>query len=356
MSDERNQKIGGGLTCSQVWETNHVTVTAAMSPYTVEITDRFFDVDCSGGNVTLQLPLVASSLGKKYDFHKTDASANRVVILPQPGEFVNGLGAKLLHLHRQAVGLRCATTEWEVNYEPSRFNPLHIDGLGVEWVSATQLRVLTGSCRDSTDAVNIVLTSSDTADITVAGDRDFVPAGNQWVYVHVITDSLGTNSPRAFLSTSATAPVLPAGWDKFRRVGVVRSLVILTIQRFNQTGGPTSRRFAYDVERATVQALAAGNAIVFTPVSLAAFVPPTSRRCELVCTFDTTAPADLLRLRPTGSVVVEPVTFARPGIAAPTGITNYVDMNTNAAQSIDYRGTGVGDSTDIFILSYFDEV
>lgn len=80
-------------------------------------------------------------------------------------------------------------------------------------------------CRNSTDTTNISVTSDLTvaADGTGANGLDTGAIANATTYhLFVISDSSGANSTAGLLSLSATAPTLPSGYDKFRRLRMIR--------------------------------------------------------------------------------------------------------------------------------------
>src|SRR3990172_341292 len=362
---------------AQVTEESHVTtVTAAMSPYAPSGWDRLLMLDCTSGAITVNLPPAAESMPKRFDFKKIDATANTATIMPDGSDTIDGAISRLLTIQWQTFGALAISIGWAVNYSPmllaadgevsaikgvaandSRLTALpvgYITGMKLTWISVTQVSISTGSARDSANSLNVVLTSADTADVSVAGDRDFAPGVNQWIFVHAIADSAGVNAPRAFLSLSSTAPTLPAGYDKFRRVGVVRAIVASTFLKVSQTGAGRDRRYQYDEERAVVQALAMGGSIVYAPVSLATLVPPTARRCEMIFGFNSQTASNVMSIRPTGSTVLVPAETINIGLAAPEAINGYMAMDTDTAQSIDYKVTGAASTLDIYVMAYVD--
>lgn len=97
--------------------------------------------------------------------------------------------------------------------------------------TVTKLDVAAGTCRDSTDTVDIRLTSSIVAGLIqtsgpwAAGSTqnkldNGARANSTWYHVHVIRkDSDGSGD--WLFSLSATSPTMPVGYTKFRRIGSV---------------------------------------------------------------------------------------------------------------------------------------
>jgi hypothetical protein len=83
----------------------------------------------------------------------------------------------------------------------------------------TKIDVAAGSCRDSTDAINIV-NSAGTIDLGTTGANGLDAgslANTTFYYTFAITTAGGSTAYLA--STSPTAPTLPGSYTKFRRIG-----------------------------------------------------------------------------------------------------------------------------------------
>ena len=99
-------------------------------------------------------------------------------------------------------------------------------GCGTSYVSASQVSVAAGRVRAISDDFDILVPAVLTADITVAGANGLdagVEAPSTWYAVYVLLDTTGVNPVASLLSASFAAPVLPAGYDKYRRMGCVRN-------------------------------------------------------------------------------------------------------------------------------------
>mgnify|MGYP007112901259 CR=1 FL=1 len=90
--------------------------------------------------------------------------------------------------------------------------------------------IAAGECRDSTHTTNIVLASSMTKQLDASWASGNFAGGldggavqaDTWYHVFVIKNPTSAAVDVLF-STSATAPTLPNGYTKFRRLGAVKS-------------------------------------------------------------------------------------------------------------------------------------
>lgn len=222
---------------------------------------------------------------------------------------------------------------------------------------------VTSSVRDSADSFNIEWTTALTADITLAGagglDTGSEAAGT-WYAVHVIADSSGVNPVDALLSLSATAPTLPTGYDKFRRLGWVRNDASSDFLRFSQTQAGNDRTYMYDIPLAgDIEVLSNGSAIVFTAVDLSVAVPPTSRWSFLRLDFLPISSSQDFAIRPSDFVNADRTTApflwqAGVDLSTEARMVFWVECDDN--QSIDYIQSSASNTLDIVIVGFRDEI
>ena len=147
------------------------------------------------------------------------------------------------------------------------------DNLIIESTSTSTVTITADRlCVDSLSLSNIAVT----IDIGVAGAGGLdagAKAANTWYYVFVISNNEGT-SVNGLLSLSSTAPTMPAGYTKQRRVGAVKNNASSNFLQFVQEGN----KVAYSDGASTNRILSAGQSITWTSVSATAFLPPTSKR------------------------------------------------------------------------------
>jgi hypothetical protein len=238
--------------------------------------------------------------------------------------------------------------------------PRYVEGAAVAFSTVNIVLVGTAAVasavRDTTDTVDIRWTGTLSANITVAGAGGLdagVEAASTWYAIHVIA---GSALPvAALLSLSATAPVLPAGYTHFRRVGWVRNDAGSAFVIFYQRGSDRERIVYYD---ASVFALVSGGAVVFTPVSLAVSMPPTSQRVTLFTGYIQATAGNFFSLRPTGSASGGPPYGGSTGVVTAAGglKTEQLHMPTSAAQSIDYINAAAGGLLNIAVAAWWDDL
>ncbi len=250
---------------------------------------------------------------------------------------------------------------------PNRLELGSIVGARLTWLDVTSVSVGTSGLRtqvrDSGDSFDIDFSGVvGPIDITASGVNGLdagVEAPDTWYAVYLIGDSTGSNPPAGLLSISEAAPTLPSGYDVFRRVGWVRNGTAGDFLAFFQRGDGLDRTYNYDVDRSLIQALSGGNSAVYAAVALDAFMPPTSKFAILNVGFDTANASDTLNIRPTGSVVTNPVVFIDVGATpSTTRITNLIEI-VIPTPSIDYqivKGGGGSPSADIYIQGFRDSL
>jgi hypothetical protein len=134
--------------------------------------------------------------------------------------------------------------------------------------------IAAGECRDSTNVYVIASEDVLSPDITVSGlnglDTGSVAASTLYA-VYVVGDAVTGLPTGAMFSTNMTTPLLPYGYNVFRKIGYVRTDGSSDFLLGYWSGNNNSRLFMYDAPIAT--AVTAGAATTDTAVSLATFVP-----------------------------------------------------------------------------------
>jgi len=110
--------------------------------------------------------------------------------------------------------------------------------------STTKITISAGQCRDSLNGNNIILAAPITKDLTAVwavgtgnGGRDTgsLSNGQTWHVFAILNPTSGVVD--ALFSQSPTAPTLPTGYTKFRRLGsILLDAAATTIRLFTQTG------------------------------------------------------------------------------------------------------------------------
>jgi hypothetical protein len=240
----------------------------------------------------------------------------------------------------------------------------YVSGCRVAYVAAGQVSIGAGVARSSDDLFDIRPAGTLTTDITVAGAGGLdtgAEAAGTWYAHYLIADSTGVNAVSTLLSVSFVAPVMPAGYNRRRRVGCVRNDAALNFIPFVQVRGGENRCYYLDLTPATAKVLTGGAAAAFTDVSLAAFVPPSASNALLLLEFAAGvlgALGDELRVRPDG--------FAASAVTAPIVLRAVVTVATMVTeecacacpgQIIEYRVSDAANNTaDISVIGFDDEL
>ena len=107
---------------------------------------------------------------------------------------------------------------------PGSRNPVsYIDGLTARVLSGTTLTLSAGSCSDSINNIEMMISDAITINAAVNGINGLDTgslAANAFYYVYVIGDSGGNHLSKSILSASIVAPKLPYGYDSWRMVDI----------------------------------------------------------------------------------------------------------------------------------------
>ena len=226
-----------------------------------------------------------------------------------------------------------------------------VGGLGLSFVSLSSVSIAPGGARSSDNTLNILVSAPLTVDLTVAGAGGLdtgVEAPSTFYFVYVIADSTGVNPAAGLLSISSSSPTLPAGYDKFRRVGTVRNNAGSDIIDFLQHGSGFGREVFYDDGIANRNVLSAGAAVPVTAVDLSAFVPPTSRLAYMHWRQSGTPPV-LLYSDPAHAAI-----HTYTGLLAGTDAIMWIV--TSPAQAVAYSNFGGGGSLDAWLIGYKETI
>jgi len=179
----------------------------------------------------------------------------------------------------------------------------YISGLQISWVSNTTLSVAAGICSDSSNNFDINIESALTLNAAVNGVNGLDTgsfAASTMYNIFVIWQQKGFSVPAVIMSASAT-PIMPQGYDLYRRIGVWSSdsstHFILMRQYCSNEG--SVRNYEYD---APISVLSGGTSSTYAAVSLANVVPaiqPVMVKFSAGCA--PTAAGNTAVVRPSGS-------------------------------------------------------
>lgn len=241
-----------------------------------------------------------------------------------------------------------------INYPIVNEGLKYVNGLKLSYLSATTFTVAQGQCRDSTNVNDIVLSSDVTINAAtngVGGLDQGTFAANSIYAVFVIGDSSKNNPVSALISTSATDPILPFGYDMVRRIGWIATNGDTHIWPFFQTGSGSTRRMSYD---AVIGVVTAGNATTLTDVDCSAVVPSSALAVVLNTAFTpATAGTNKLKLRRKGSAYDA---LELNGTVNSVVSDSQVWLTVNSSGVFQYAVTNASDAATIKVASYDDEL
>lgn len=231
----------------------------------------------------------------------------------------------------------------------------YVDGLELSYTATTAIQVAAGQCRDSTDTYDLVL-SADTdlfTSINGAGGLDTGDVAATTMYaVFVIGNSIKRLPTSTLMSLSSTAPVMPTGYDLFRRVGYIRIDSSFQVTRFYQTA---ERRMVY---AEFISVITGGNDASFAPIDLSAAVPAIPNCSVLLKALLLPATAgNVLAIRPTGSIAasVSCLSASVLSVAQIAQVSAIVGIDAGVA-SIDYQVSQSTDAVNLYVISYVDQL
>jgi hypothetical protein len=221
-------------------------------------------------------------------------------------------------------------------------------GAHITWVSATTLRVQPALCRNSTNLVDINLgnyfetgATNTTVDAETNGANGLDTgslANNTWYALFIIGSSTNSATPSLLLSASIFSPLLPDGFDCFRRIGWARTNGSAEILKFLQTGSGGKEYYQWDEP---INVLSAGSATTFTTIDLSDAMPPQTTPVHLNISYTPAAAANTASVRPGGS-------------SAAAGSTPIVVKGSTDAVAIRFPTitTNPGEISDVVALQY----
>lgn len=235
---------------------------------------------------------------------------------------------------------------------------LYVDDLVVSWASVTTLAVTSGAARDSTNVNDIILADAVTINAAVNGinglDSGALAVSTMYA-IHAVGDSSQNNDAGCMLSLSATAPVLPAGYDMFRRIGWVLTNGAAQLLQFYMCGNDKVRTIYYD---ATISELAGGAATGYTEVNLASSVPVTASLGIFDLLYTPAAATNIVQFQPFASLAGNGTVRFGCGVAGGQVGTVQVPVTPNGSNqaAIWYATTAGGDSVTLSTLGYVDNL
>jgi hypothetical protein len=234
---------------------------------------------------------------------------------------------------------------------------LYVDNGKLSWASNTTLTVAAIACRDSTNVYDLTTTSTLTINAAVVGVNGIDTgafAASKCYAVFIIGDSAGFNTPKALISLSATAPVMPTGYDILRRIGWAFSDGSTHFVVIYQSGTGKRRVYTFDEP---ISAISSGTSATFLAVDLSNQVPAVDNLVLTIqAAFTPNAANDAAYIRAGGSSATNGCVLSGPVAAkvASGQITTVAKLVTSAPK-IEYKVTASG-NLDAKLVSFVDEL
>lgn len=218
--------------------------------------------------------------------------------------------------------------------------------------------IAAGAARDSSNANDIVVDSALSVDITNSGANglDAGSVANSTMYaVYVIADSSKYKDAAGLFSlASNSTPVLPQGYDMYRRVGYVLTDGTADILKFDQRGNGQDRVMWY--RQSIASDVTAGASAAYAAVDISGSVPAQATQVLFKCTFTPTGADDPIELRCGDSAVAGDSNAVMSGSAA--GVVKigmlWCPCSATVASGVDYKVTG--SAAAINIQAYVDQL
>lgn len=229
----------------------------------------------------------------------------------------------------------------------------HVDGLAVSWASNSTISVAAGSCKDSTNNFDLTLRSATTlssAFVGVNGLDTGTVAAAQVYAVYIIGQATGYSPVATLLSTSLTAPVLPTGYDIFRRVGFATTVGSNFIKMI-QTGANANRTYWLDT---AASVLSGGSSATLEAVDLSAYVPAINTKVSFNALFTPAVAGDMAGIT-SGSSVATTILKMTGVVAAKVQGAQLTTLATlvSGVPTVQYIVTASG-ALDLLVTSFED--
>lgn len=240
----------------------------------------------------------------------------------------------------------------------------HLYAAAITWSSTSTVALglsgVTAKARSSDDTYDISWSGTLTVSLALSGAGGLdtgSEAANTWYAAFVIADSTAVNTPKGLFSLSATAPTMPSGYNKFRRLGWVRNNATSDIRRFfTYSLLGSSRRYLFD--DGGVEVLTAGNSVTYVDVSCSSAIPTTADLGIFLIAVSVNNGNRAGFVRPgdftyaPGTAQDEPYHWYNGG--AQVRKIPYIMIPVNSSQQVSYKVENTADNVTIKVLGFVD--
>lgn len=226
-----------------------------------------------------------------------------------------------------------------------------------------QVDISAGSCRSDDNTFNMVNPGTIVVSLAASGANGLdtgSEASNTWYYVWLIYNPT-TLTYAGLFSTSSVSPTMPSGYTLKRRIFSVRNNASSNFLNWTQIlGDDRLSKVMYDLEDGgNVTVLSGGTSTSYVDVSLASFIPPTSRLAILNLQYVADSTSEYMKVRPNGSTSDPPVFHQRGGnssLLASASSSAQHEVTTDASQTIEYANSATGGNSTILVNGFYEEL
>lgn len=210
----------------------------------------------------------------------------------------------------------------------------YLNGFDLAFSDEDSLAFTVGQCRDSTNTNDILVSSPLLIEALVVGaggiDQGIIQDDEVYA-VYVVADSTGYKQPAGLFSLSATNPVLPYGYDMFRRISWVLTTSGSRFHLFWVYGFDQDKEYYFNSPYIAVEGVGTGS---FGDVSLKNALAPFQNAMPAVQTevllnieFTATAASDSIAFSIPGSFSTQPIMEFSSGAGALQIVSAWIPMN-----------------------------
>ncbi len=243
-----------------------------------------------------------------------------------------------------------------------------LKGYKLSYASATTLGLTAGSANAFdfnhpsggsiiyTQTANVVI---NIANVGVVNGLDIGSATNSTnYYVYAIFHGTTTSLNGGMISAVSPVfgPNLPSGYVASRYVGRVRRDGSGNFIPFIQTGTGVNRTTTFNGAASATQVLSGGTSASFTTLGLSTFLPPGVRAGIMRVDYAPASAFSSMNFRETGSLVGTTTGLISYGPGSIAQFRDLLPFLCNGSQSIDYLLSGAGDTANLYLYSYDEEL
>lgn len=231
---------------------------------------------------------------------------------------------------------------------------LYVQNLQLAWASDSTLTVAAGRARNSTNENDIILDAGVTINVAANGINGLdigTFAADTMYAIYAVGDSTKTNTAGAIISADTDSPLMPVGYDMYRRIGWALSDASADLLLFYQYGNDRNRMYYYDVG---ISELTAGASTTFANIDLATSVPPIATEVLFDVTFTPDGATEVAEFLPYGSSATNGIVRFGYGVAGAQVGMAWVPCQLNSGvPTVQYK-VAAGDTLTLLTIGYKD--